>query len=85
LPENKYKCTDANARFKKPFEDAENELIAAENKKAWIKRCCEGDASETGLIKFIQPLLIEAYACEGGIKEFRENHPVIKDGENQLV
>jgi len=69
----------------KHFEDAEKELVAEENKKAWIKRCCEGDASETGLIKFIQPLLIEAYGVKDGINDFRKNHPTVVDSANQPV
>ena len=45
-----------------------------------MKREVEGDASETGLIKFIQPLLMDGdHGCYsvGGLDEFREEYPSI--------
>jgi len=84
LPDNKFKCTGENERFKQAFIDAEKELEAQEEKKSWIKRATEGDASETGLIKFIQPLFLDAYQ-QGGITGFREKHPIMMDDQKQLV
>jgi Cation transport ATPase (P-type) len=43
-----------------------------------VKREVEGDASETGLIKFVQPLLMGGhYGCykKGGIDGFRKSYP----------
>jgi len=34
-------------------------LVDLEEEKPYVKREVEGDASETGLIKFIQPLLMD--------------------------
>lgn len=60
-------------------------LIKEEDEKPFIKRAVEGDASETGLIKFIQPLLMNGkyghYQLEG-IKGVREKYPVVKTGTN---
>lgn len=43
--------------LKKHYEDARRELIEIEEKRPWIKKQTKGDASETGIVKFIQPLL----------------------------
>jgi hypothetical protein len=37
----------------KAFQEAKDYLIAEENKKPFNKRKVEGDASETGLVKFV--------------------------------
>lgn len=40
------------------YEKANKELLELEDEKPFFKREVEGDASETGLIKFVQPLLM---------------------------
>ena len=60
------------------YEKASLELVKQEDLKPFIKREVEGDASETGLIKFVQPLLMDgAYGCygEGGLNEYRKCFP----------
>ncbi len=57
-------------------------MIAAEEEKPYIKRAVEGDASETGLIKWIQPLLMNGpYGCwnKDGIDGLRKKYPVYRD------
>lgn len=77
LPKGKLDCRGETERFFKIWEDAENDMIAIEDKKAYIKRMTEGDASETGLIKFVQPLMMENCYNKGGIKGFRASHPLV--------
>lgn len=60
-------------------------MIAIEEKKAFIKRATEGDASETGLIKFVQPLMMENCYAQGGIKGYRESHPLVLDDKKQPI
>jgi hypothetical protein len=43
------------------LDEIKNKLIEDEEKLPFFKRKTEGDASETGLIKFIQPLLMSEY------------------------
>lgn len=53
-------------------------MIKKEEEKPYIKRNVEGDASETGLVKFIQPLLMGgAYGCydKGGLDGLRKQCP----------
>jgi magnesium-transporting ATPase (P-type) len=49
-------------------------MVDDEEKKNWLKRNVVGDASETGLLKFIQPLLLKEYGgeYEKGLDEIRE-------------
>ena len=43
----------------------------------------QGDASETGLLKFIQPLLLKTYGGEydNGLDEIRSAHPEMLVGD----
>lgn len=53
-----------------------------------MKRTVEGDASETGLVRFIQPLLMDGdYGCwkMGGLEKFREKFPEVKTPKNEVV
>ena len=66
----------------KPYWDeylrCQKELSAIENEKPYTKRQVQGDASETGLIKFAQPLLMGgSYGCYGvgGLNGIRETYP----------
>jgi hypothetical protein len=59
-------------------------LVEIENQKPYFKQTVEGDASETGLIKFIEPLLTKKYGgqYERGIQEIRESFPILKYGKD---
>ena len=66
----------------KAFQDAKEELIAEEKKLPYTKRKVEGDASETGLVKFIQPLLAGGpNGCYdlGGLEGVRDTYPIVPD------
>ena len=60
-----------------------NTMIEEEKKMNFIKRNTEGDASETGLIKFIQPVLMKLYGgdYEDGIVDIRNRFPIINTGD----
>jgi len=55
-----------------------------EAKNNYIKRATEGDASETGLIKFAQPLLMKLYGgeYEDGLTDIRKSFPPVKIGSD---
>jgi sodium/potassium-transporting ATPase subunit alpha len=81
LPATSAECIGKWAGIKKAMEDVEQEMIVEEEKRAFIKKNAEGDASETGLVKFIQPLLMggeEGLWNQGGIDGMRTTHPVVK-------
>lgn len=62
------------------YKEAEVDLLKIEQTKPYIKRNVEGDASETGLLKFIQPLLMDnKYGCYkvGGIEGLRLTYPMV--------
>jgi sodium/potassium-transporting ATPase subunit alpha len=66
----------------KAFQEAKDELIAEEKKLPYTKRKVEGDASETGLVKFIQPLLAGGpNGCYdlGGLEGIRDTYPIVPD------
>ena len=52
------------------MEEMEARLIAAEANMLYIKRHCKGDASETGLVQFAQPLM--------DLDQTREQYPTHK-------
>lgn len=57
-------------------------LQEKEDKKNWNDQATKGDASETGLIKFVQPLFLEEennHECfaKKGIEAYRADHPVL--------
>jgi len=69
-----------NPELFQKYKQAEEELIKKEESKPYIKRNVEGDASETGLLKFIQPLLMDGpNGCYnlGGIDGLRKRYPVV--------
>lgn len=56
------------------YEAVKEDLIKKEAQKPWSKRSTAGDASETGLIKFVQPLFMggdEGCYDEGGLDGIR--------------
>jgi hypothetical protein len=62
-----------------------------EHKKRFMKRLTKGDASETGLVRFITPLLMNEYngiwnvpkneKFENRLDQFREAFPVLQDAK----
>lgn len=55
------------------FKATRQAMIEKEAQQNFIKRAVQGDASETGLIKFTQPVLMKAYGgeYEGGLDDIR--------------
>lgn len=53
----------------------------------FIKRATVGDASETGLIKFVQPLLMNQFEAlnEGSLDDIRIKYPILKNAEDEAV
>lgn len=48
----------ATDHMKKGIKEEEAKLKKAESEKNWNDQSTKGDASETGLIKFVQPLFL---------------------------
>lgn len=64
------------------FQQAKEDLISNEKKLPFTKRKVEGDASETGLVKFVEPLLLGGpTGCFdlGGLEGVREAYPITPD------
>jgi len=57
-------------------------MIEEEGKMNYIKRAVKGDASETGLVKFSQPVLMKEYGgeYEDGLNDIRKAFPPVKTG-----
>ena len=60
-------------------------MIDEEAAQNYIKRNVEGDASETGLVKFTQPVLMTKYGgeYEDGIADCRATFPMVFSGEGE--
>jgi hypothetical protein len=74
------------AELEPQYDAARKALEDDEEKRPYIKRNVEGDASETGLVKFIQPLLMDGQYGNykvGGLDGFRSRHPILKDEKDQ--
>ena len=76
------------AAQKNDFEKAKVEMIKEEKAKRYMKRNTKGDASETGLIRFITPILMKEYGgpieCmehENALEQIRANYPIVTAGE----
>jgi len=72
------------------FQKAKNDMLQAEENKPYTKRQVSGDASETGLIKFVQPLFMGGdYGCynKGGLDGVRKSYPMAKgvDGVDAII
>ena len=57
-------------------------MIAEEGQMNYIKRAVKGDASETGLVKFSQPVLMKEYGGKyaDGLNDIRADFPACKTG-----
>lgn len=72
---------ESDPHIYKIYKEIEQELIRAEASKPYMKKKVEGDASETGLVKFIAPLLDGGeFGCYnlGGLQGFRSKYPIMK-------
>jgi len=75
----------ATADEKAGVEAAEQELKLEEAQKNYIDRAVRGDASETGLVKFVEPLFHASLNLGAkdwptqGIEAYRSAHPVLMD------
>jgi sodium/potassium-transporting ATPase subunit alpha len=62
-------------------------LIDEEKALPFVKRKVEGDASETGLVKFIEPLLMGgSIGCYnvGGLEGLRDFYPIVPNADGDL-
>jgi hypothetical protein len=48
----------ASPEVKAAYDGAKQEMIDIENNKRFLKRLTKGDASETGLVRWVTPLLM---------------------------
>lgn len=61
-------------------------IIHAEKLKPYLLQKTVGDASESGLIKFVQPILMQKFGgiYERGLISIRESHPIVRFGDGKL-
>mmetsp|Transcript_47293 Transcript_47293/g.64120 ORF Transcript_47293/g.64120 Transcript_47293/m.64120 type:complete len:638 (-) Transcript_47293:1881-3794(-) len=69
-----------SAEWADKFKEAEEFLLEKDDKLSYLKKNVKGDASETGLIKFAEPILLASLEGLdfGGIAGYREKFPVVK-------
>jgi len=74
---------DMNPAQKADFDAAAEQMQQIERDRRFMKRSTKGDASETGLIRFITPILMEKYGGpikagkhENALEEIREIYPI---------
>ena len=82
VPEESEKQSET---LKTKLADHKEQMIKDELDSYFIKRNVEGDASETGLVKFAMPILMTKYGgdYEDGLDGIRKAFPVVKVGDNQ--
>jgi len=63
-------------------------MIDEEKNFRFVKRNCKGDASETGIVRFITPALMTEYGgnidmtkskADNALEHLREDFPIMKD------
>lgn len=74
----------ATPEMKKGIEDAKVALAAEEKNRDYVDQGVKGDASETGLVKFVEPLFRGNINNKpgwptGGIGQYRDDHPIHKN------
>jgi len=77
--------TKATAAEKEGVEKVRKTLMEEQEKKDWVDKDVKGDASETGLLKFIAPLMLKEFGVnnnkrdypEQGLEPYRDSHPVL--------
>lgn len=64
-------------------------MIAAELASRFVKRSCKGDASETGLMRFITPALMAEYGGQyadikeaNALEQIRADFPIVRSKDN---
>jgi len=64
-------------------------MVAEEKAKRYMKRNTKGDASETGLIRFITPVLMAEYGgpiekgdMENALEQIRADNPILRDQDD---
>jgi len=75
---------------KEVFEQARTDMIAEEKARRYMKRNTKGDASETGLVRFVTPCLMKEYGgpvetaeeTDNALDQFRNDNPVLR-GEDK--
>lgn len=79
---------DMNPAQKAEFDAAAEQMQQIERDRRFMKRSTKGDASETGLIRFITPILMEKYGGpikagkhENALEEIREIYPICQTSE----
>jgi len=83
---NKFTPEQQNA-----FAEAKRGMLVEEKQKNFMKRLTKGDASETGIVRFLTPVLMPKYGGKIEVKEspdidnaldqIRANFPIHKDSE----
>ena len=71
---------------KEVFEQARTDMIAEEKARRYMKRNTKGDASETGLVRFVTPCLMKEYGgpvetaegTDNALDQFRNDNPVLR-------
>jgi sodium/potassium-transporting ATPase subunit alpha len=75
-------------QVKLAIDEHKAKMIEEEKKKFFIKREVQGDASETGLVKFAMPILMKQYGgeYENGLDDIRREYPIIThDGQEATI
>jgi len=67
----------------------EKKLQEDEEKRDWVDKTVKGDASETGLLKFIVPLMLKEFNPDKnypqeGLEPYRAENPVLKNKEGNM-
>jgi len=82
--------------MKRAFADAKANMQKKEKTRRFMKRLTKGDASETGIIRFITPLLMQEYEgiwdvpkdarFEDTLEQYRATFPTLMDSkENEYA
>ena len=84
IPQNVNDMTDSQ---KQKIKEHKDKMVKKESESFFIKRNVEGDASETGLVKFVMPVLMTAYggAYENGLDGIREAFPICKGKDGDFL
>lgn len=75
--------------MKAGVEKGKEALVEEEEKRHYVDKSVKGDASETGLVKFVEPLFRKeengaAGWPTGGIEKYRNDHPIHKNAKSSM-
>jgi len=81
LPKDKNQYTDSQ---KEALETHKKKMVEEEAQLYFIKRTVVGDASETGLVKFVNPVLMKEYGgqYQNGLDEIRQVFPKYRNASD---